>query len=641
MNVLSHAPSAPSAPSAHPCVDPPAPAAASPIEGAMRLLADGQRAANRGDVVAALHAYDAARRRAAAAHAPALAAEVGRRIDRLALRLRPPAAIEAASAWPAHPAAGLSPATATPSTPASSAPTAGCAACWRAPRRARRRRRRARPPGGGRRPVQRGPAAEEAARPARRRPLAGLGAALAGKRGRFRRHLLGKRVDYSGRAVIVAGPELRLGEVGLPRTLALELCRPFVARWLLARGQRRQPARRQPADHPRRPVVWDGLDAALAGRLVLLNRAPTLHRPSLQAFAPLLVDGHCIRLHPLVCAGFNADFDGDGMAVHLPLSEAAQREARERLWSARQLLSPANGEPLVAPSKDIVLGCYYLTTAEPGAPGEGKAFADAEEAALAYTLGRVGLRARVRVRVPISRRCRRAGARTDGRDDRRTLPVQRGAAAGAALAGRADRRSRWTRRRSSGCWSVAFDDGLPLNACQALVRAIGLARRRSPPPGDADGALATAEAAAEVAASWLSRRWLALAAAGLWPAPAGAGGPLDRPIATAGDDRRRGRREAAAGAASTLALRAPSADGVTWLDNPPIVGPPPRAAPDATAHQRTAGGSAAAGVPGAGLILAIGAGLGWWLDAPYPALALAGALAALWAAARSAGGLAR
>ena len=237
--------------------------------------------------------------------------------------------------------------------------------------------------------------------PRHHRPLVGLSERLAGKRGRFRQHLLGKRVDYSGRAVIVPGPTLRLGQVGLPRRLALELCRPFVVRWLLAQGQAATVRAATRLIRRGAPVVWTGLEQALAGRLVLLNRAPTLHWPSLQAFEPLLVDGQAIQLHPLACAAFNADFDGDTMAIHLPLSDAAQAEARERLWAVHTLLAPATGEPLVTPSKDIVLGCHYLTLEREDALGQGKLCATPEEAILAHELGRVALQARVRVRVPV------------------------------------------------------------------------------------------------------------------------------------------------------------------------------------------------------------------------------------------------
>ena len=274
----------------------------------------------------------------------------------------------------------------------------------------------------------------------RGRPLRSLAARLAGKGGRLRRDLLGKRVDFSARAVIVADPDLPVGAVGLPRALALELLRPFVLRRLLrddpaltARAARRLIERRAPA-------AWDALEAIAGERLVLLNRAPTLHRLGLQAFRPRLVDGHAIRLPVLVCAAFNADFDGDQMAVHLPLSEAAQAEAAERLWSARNVLSPATGRPTLAPSQDAVLGCHYLTLPEDGARGEGKLFADADEVELAYRLGHVALGARIAVRAAVADDPDRPHDRPAHRDDGGAVPVQRGAAAGPALAAGADRR---------------------------------------------------------------------------------------------------------------------------------------------------------------------------------------------------------
>ncbi|MBC7236880.1 MAG: DNA-directed RNA polymerase subunit beta', partial [Chloroflexi bacterium] len=226
-----------------------------------------------------------------------------------------------------------------------------------------------------------------------RRQLKSLSDMLKGKNGRFRRNLLGKRVDYSGRSVIVVGPHLKLHQCGLPKRMALELFRPFVMQKLVeynhainAKGAKRLIEREE-------PVVWGVLEEVIKTRPVLLNRAPTLHRLGIQAFEPILVEGSAIQIHPLVCAAFNADFDGDQMAVHVPLSEPAVQEARELMLSSRNLLRPANGEPEVSPSKDMVLGCYYLTMDEPGVKGEGKVFSSFEEVQLAHELGIVHVHA--------------------------------------------------------------------------------------------------------------------------------------------------------------------------------------------------------------------------------------------------------
>ncbi len=227
-----------------------------------------------------------------------------------------------------------------------------------------------------------------------RRQLKSLSDMLKGKQGRFRRNLLGKRVDYSGRSVIVVGPQLKLHQCGLPKRMALELFRPFVMHKLVegnfainVKGAKRL-VERETSD------VWQVLEEVIKTRPVLLNRAPTLHRLGIQAFEPVLVEGNAIQIHPLVCFAFNADFDGDQMAVHVPLSQRAVREARELMLASKNLLLPANGEPSVGPSKDMVLGCYWLTMARDGMPGEGKVFADYDEVALAYSLGKVHLHAR-------------------------------------------------------------------------------------------------------------------------------------------------------------------------------------------------------------------------------------------------------
>ena len=188
---------------------------------------------------------------------------------------------------------------------------------------------------------------------------------LKGKQGRFRQNLLGKRVDYSGRSVIVVGPELKLHQCGLPKKMALELFKPFVMRQLVEKGFAHNIKSAKRIVERVRPEVWDVLEEVIKDHPVLLNRAPTLHRLGIQAFMPVLVEGSAIQIHPLVCTAFNADFDGDQMAVHVPLSTAAQEEARELMLSTANLLSPANGEPIVSPTQDMVLGCYYLTMDNP------------------------------------------------------------------------------------------------------------------------------------------------------------------------------------------------------------------------------------------------------------------------------------
>jgi len=228
--------------------------------------------------------------------------------------------------------------------------------------------------------------------------LKSLSDMLRGKQGRFRQNLLGKRVDYSGRSVIVIGPELKLHQCGLPRRMALELFKPFVMRRLIEQGLAHniKSARRQV--EKARPEVYDILEEVVKERPVLLNRAPTLHRLSIQAFEPVLIDGSAIQIHPLVCSAFNADFDGDQMAVHVPLSRAAVKGAREQMLSIHNMLLPSSGEPVVSPTLDMVLGCYYLTTIRPGAHGEGKSFGSFEEAKLAQDLEAIDLRAEVNVR---------------------------------------------------------------------------------------------------------------------------------------------------------------------------------------------------------------------------------------------------
>ena len=239
-----------------------------------------------------------------------------------------------------------------------------------------------------------GPAASQA----QRRPLKSFADILRGKQGRFRQNLLGKRVDYSGRSVIVAGPDLYLHECGLPKRMALELFKPFVIRELIKRelAHNIRGAGRLIEDED--AAVWEALEEVIQGRYVLLNRAPTLHRLGIQAFQPRLIEGNAIQVHPLVCPAFNADFDGDQMAVHLPLTDEAQAEARDIMLSAHNLLKPATGDPIVDPNQDIVLGCYFATTIREGAKGEGSVFASEEDAILAYEAECVDLGAKVRVR---------------------------------------------------------------------------------------------------------------------------------------------------------------------------------------------------------------------------------------------------
>ena len=232
-----------------------------------------------------------------------------------------------------------------------------------------------------------------------KRPLKSLSDMLKGKQGRFRQNLLGKRVDYSGRSVIVVGPELRLHQCGLPKKMALELFKPFIFHKLEERGAATTIKSAKRLVEKERPEVWDVLDEVIREHPVLLNRAPTLHRLGIQAFDPVLVEGKAIRLHPLVCAAFNADFDGDQMAVHVPLSLEAQIEARVLMMSINSVLSPANGKPITVPSQDMVLGCYWLTKIRPGAKGEGKILASPEEVQVAYDAQEVEEHAKVKVRI--------------------------------------------------------------------------------------------------------------------------------------------------------------------------------------------------------------------------------------------------
>ena len=230
------------------------------------------------------------------------------------------------------------------------------------------------------------------------RPLKSLSDTLKGKQGRFRQNLLGKRVDYSGRSVIVVGPELRLNQCGLPKKMALELFKPFIYHRLEAAGHCTTIKQAKELVEQQESIVWDILEEVIREHPVLLNRAPTLHRLGIQAFEPVLVEGKAIRIHPLVCTAFNADFDGDQMAVHIPLSPEAQVEASVLMLSSNNILSPANGGPLAVPTQDMVLGIYYLTKSKPGAKGEGRAFGSVEEVILALEMGEVELLTPIRLR---------------------------------------------------------------------------------------------------------------------------------------------------------------------------------------------------------------------------------------------------
>ena len=233
-----------------------------------------------------------------------------------------------------------------------------------------------------------------------KRPLRSLSDMLKGKQGRFRQNLLGKRVDYSGRSVIVVGPDLRLHQCGLPKKMALELFKPFIYNKLEERGFVTTIKAAKKMVEKEREEVWDILEDVIKEHPVFLNRAPTLHRLGIQAFEPVLIEGRAIRLHPLVCTAFNADFDGDQMAVHVPLSIEAQVEARVLMMSTNNILSPANGKPIIQPSQDVVLGSYYTTRERRFATGEGRVFASPDEVTVAYDAGEVDLQARVKVRMP-------------------------------------------------------------------------------------------------------------------------------------------------------------------------------------------------------------------------------------------------
>jgi DNA-directed RNA polymerase subunit beta' len=233
----------------------------------------------------------------------------------------------------------------------------------------------------------------------KKRPLRSLADMLKGKQGRFRQNLLGKRVDYSGRSVIVIGPDLKLGECGIPKTMALELFKPFVIHRLIKNELAHNVRSASHLIEEGRTEIWDMLEEVIQKHKVLLNRAPTLHRLGIQAFQPVLIEGKAVQIHPMVCAPFNADFDGDQMAVHVPLTPVAKKEADKIMCSEVNLLKPATGVPITTATQDIVLGCYYITKLREGVKGEGKFFVDVNEALLAYQSGSIDIRAKIKVRI--------------------------------------------------------------------------------------------------------------------------------------------------------------------------------------------------------------------------------------------------
>ena len=222
---------------------------------------------------------------------------------------------------------------------------------------------------------------------------------IKGKQGRFRQNLLGKRVDYSGRSVIVVGPTLKLHQCGIPKKMALELFKPFVFSKLIYRGEASTIKSAKRLVEQEGPEIWDILDGVIRQHPILLNRAPTLHRLGIQAFEPVLVEGKAINLHPLVCKAFNADFDGDQMAVHVPLSIEAQLESRALMMSSNNILSPANGEPIIVPSQDVVLGLYYMTREKINDKGENSIFADITEVERSFANDFVNLHAKIKLRI--------------------------------------------------------------------------------------------------------------------------------------------------------------------------------------------------------------------------------------------------
>ena len=232
------------------------------------------------------------------------------------------------------------------------------------------------------------------------RALKSLSDSLKGKQGRFRQNLLGKRVDYSARSVIVVGPELQMHECGLPKFMAAELYKPFIIRKLIERGIVKTVKSAKKIVDRKEPVIWDILENVMKGHPVFLNRAPTLHRLGIQAFQPRMIEGKAIQLHPLACTAFNADFDGDQMAVHLPLGNAAVMEAQLLMLGSQNILNPANGTPITVPSQDMVLGLYYITKIRPGAKGEKMSFYGPEEVIVALNEKAIDLHAENQCKAP-------------------------------------------------------------------------------------------------------------------------------------------------------------------------------------------------------------------------------------------------
>jgi DNA-directed RNA polymerase subunit beta' len=293
------------------------------------------------------------------------------------------------------------------------------------------------------------------------RPLKSLSDMLKGKQGRFRQNLLGKRVDYSGRSVIVVNPKLLLHQCGLPKVMALELFKPFVMKRLvdLDHAQNIKSAKRMVERG--KAVVWDVLDEVIREHPVLLNRAPTLHRLGIQAFEPILVEGKAIQIHPLVCTAFNADFDGDQMAVHLPLSPEAQAEARILMLSTNNVKSPAHGRPLATPTQDMVLGVYYLTAERPGCRGEGKVFASEAEAVRALDAGVIELHSRVKIRMSSQSETHAAEAVAKSRAAARAKPLSKTAAAKASAAAKAEAQANGSRFLETTVGRLLLNQALP------------------------------------------------------------------------------------------------------------------------------------------------------------------------------------
>ena len=305
--------------------------------------------------------------------------------------------------------------------------------------------------------------------------LKSLSDMLKGKQGRFRQNLLGKRVDYSGRSVIVVGPDLKLHQCGLPKKMALELFKPFVMRQLVEKGFAHNIKSAKRIVERVRPEVWDVLEEVIKDHPVLLNRAPTLHRLGIQAFMPVLVEGSAIQIHPLVCTAFNADFDGDQMAVHVPLSTAAQEEARTMMLSTANLLSPADGSPVVSPTQDMVLGNYYLTMdgSRPRQEGQVRAFADEDDAIIAYELGARGLETPAASRASARRATARNASATPAPRWRSTSRSTSSSSAWDAEAG--ELRERSSARPSAGSCSTG--------SCPSALRFTNQPMKRRRPQG--------------------------------------------------------------------------------------------------------------------------------------------------------------